>query len=205
MTDYLLGLAAGYLVGSIPFAVLIARLGGGFDVTREGTRNPGATNVFKHVGKIAGLAVGLLDYFKALVPCLIADWYLGFSPGQCSAVGVGAVLGHNASIFLRFRGGKGGASTLGVFTYLDFPALLACGLPGFAALAILGQRFVIAPLAITLFPILTAIHGTARGTAWFPGWRQPGLLPVGLSLALLALLWLRLLPGLRRKGPPSAP
>ena len=204
MTAYLLGAAAGYLVGSIPFAVLVARLGGGFDVTREGTGNPGATNVFKHVGRLAGAAVGLLDYFKALVPCLIADWWLGWTPGQSAAAGVGAVLGHNFSIFLRFRGGKGGASTLGVFTYLDFPALLACGLPGVAAITVLGMRFLVGPAAITLFPILTWIHGSRWGAAWFPGWRQPGLLPVGLSLALLVLLWLRLLPGLRGARTPAS-
>lgn len=204
MTAYLLGTVAGYLVGSIPFAVLIARLGGGFDVTREGTGNPGATNVFKHVGRLAGAAVGLLDYFKALVPCLVADRCLGWTPGQSAAAGVGAVLGHNFSIFLRFRGGKGGASTLGVFTYLDFPALLACGIPGLAALTLFGMRFLVGPLAISLFPIVTFIHGTALGAAWFPGWRQPGLLPVGVSLALLALLWVRLLPGLRRARTPAS-
>jgi glycerol-3-phosphate acyltransferase PlsY len=206
MTAYLVALLAGYLIGSIPFAVLIARLGTGFDVTRDGTRNPGATNVFKNVGRIAGAAVGLLDYFKALVPCLAADWFFGLTPGQSTAAGMGAVLGHNFSMFLGFRGGKGGASTLGVLTYLDFPALLACGVPGFLSIPILGLRFLIGPVAISLFPILTAIHATARAAEWFPGWRQPGALPVAVSAALIALLWLRILPGVRRPAaPPAAP
>ena len=104
-----LALLAGYLIGSIPFAVVVSRLTGGFDTRRDGTRNPGATNVFKNVGRIAGAAVGLLDFFKALVPALLVERLPGCGVAEATAIAVGAVLGHDYSIFLRFRGGKGGA------------------------------------------------------------------------------------------------
>jgi glycerol-3-phosphate acyltransferase PlsY len=198
----LVGLAAGYLIGSIPFAVLLSRLMGNFDVTREGTRNPGATNVFKHVGWVAGAAVGLLDYFKALVPALLADQWLGFGHAEATAVAVGAVLGHDFSFALRFRGGKGGASTLGTFSYLDFPALMATGLLWALALpALKGRRFVAGPTALALFPILTAVHVSPWGTAHLPAWgRVSGPLPVIVGAGLVALLWARILPGLRQEA-----
>ncbi len=191
-----IGLLVGYAVGSIPFAVLLSRARGGFDVLKEGTRNPGATNVYKHVGPLAGAAVGLLDYFKALVPALVAERSLGWGPGAAVALAVGAVLGHDFSIFLGFRGGKGGASTLGVLTYLDFPALLATGLLWAASLPFLkGRRFVAGPSALVLFPILAALHRAPSAWSilpWGPvAWRLPVLVGAGLAL----LLWARILPG----------
>ena len=125
---FLTGLAAGYLIGSIPFAILIARRVANFDTLPQGTRNPGATTVFQPVGILAGAAVGLLDYLKALVPALVARFHFGFSSYEAALVGVAAVLGHDFSIFLKFRGGKGGASTVGVFSFLDAPAMGLTGI-----------------------------------------------------------------------------
>ena len=198
----LLPLLTGYLIGSIPFAVLIARSTAGFDTVREGTRNPGATNVFKNVGPIAGAAVGLLDYFKALLPALAAESLFGLGYLEGTMMAVGAVLGHNFSIFLRFRGGKGGASTLGVFSYLDFPALIGTGLIWALALVPLrGRRFVLGPAALSLFPILTALSALPP-VAWiFPGWRDPvRSISVATGIALIVLLWSRIIPGLRRSA-----
>jgi glycerol-3-phosphate acyltransferase PlsY len=199
----LLALLTGYLFGSIPFAVLIARHSGGFDTRHEGTRNPGATNVFKHVGRLSGAVVGLLDYFKALLPAIAAQQWLHLGFAEATAVAAGAVLGHNFSIFLKFRGGKGGASTLGVFSWLDFPALLAVGLLWAAALPFLrGRRFVAGPAALSLFPILVALHSQITAPPlrdWSPP--RPGL-AIATSGALVVLLWIRILPGLlaNRKG-----
>ena len=195
----LLGLGTGYLIGSIPFAVLLARASGGFDALREGTRNPGATNVFKHVGRKVGAAVGLLDYFKALVPCLLAQGCLGWGPAEAAAAGVGAVLGHDFSLFLRLRGGKGGASTLGVMTFLDFPSLIGSGILWVLALPLLkGRRFLAGPAALSFFPLLTALHSTPAFEGLFPGWRRGGApLAAGLGALLVALLWARIAPGLR--------
>jgi glycerol-3-phosphate acyltransferase PlsY len=202
----LLTLLSGYLIGSIPFAVLIAGGSGRFDARREGTRNPGATNVFKNVGRLAGAAVGLLDYFKALLPAIAAQQWLHLGFAEATAVAFGAVLGHNFSIFLKFRGGKGGASTLGVFSWLDFPALLGVGLLWAVALPFLrGRRFVSGPAALSLFPILITLHSHAADPP-LPGWvpPQPGL-AIATSVALVVLLWIRIVPGLLagRKGLPG--
>ena len=200
MTRLLTAVLAGYAIGSIPFAVVMARLLGGFDVTRDGTRNPGATNVFKNVGRIAGAAVGLLDYFKALVPALLADAWLGLGPAVAMATGIGVVLGHDFSLWLRWRGGKGGASTLGVFSYIDFPALIVTGLLWAAALPFLrGRRFVAGPVALTLFPILTALHAAPRFRTLLGGWGlHAGAASIAVAGALVILLWARILPGLER-------
>ncbi len=188
-----LGLAAGYLIGSIPFAILIARGVANFDTLGQGTKNPGATNVFKHVGAISGAIVGLLDYFKALVPALVARWGFDFGFWESSAVGVAAVLGHDFSVFLRFRGGKGGASTLGVFSFLDFPALVATGILWAATLPFsAGRRFIVGTASVGLFPILTALHLTPWGASAFPFLRPPGSQAVVIGGALVALLWLRI-------------
>ena len=105
----------GYLLGSIPFGVIIAKRNG-VDIFSVGSGNPGATNVLRTIGKPAGYAVFILDFLKGL---LATTWFLfpmvSFS-GDAS-LGLwglpGAVLGHTYPIFSRFRGGKGVASTMG--------------------------------------------------------------------------------------------
>ena len=198
----LTGLAAGYLIGSIPFAILIARRVANFDTLRHGTGNPGATNVFKHVGMISGAAVALLDYFKALVPALVARFYFDFSFFEASGVGVAAVLGHDFSIFLKFRGGKGGASTVGVFSFLDFPALALTGILFAAALPFTpGKRFLIGTGSLGLFPLLTALHLSPWGAYLNTSWRPPGSQAVAIGGFLVALAWWRI--GLARRATPT--
>ena len=195
----LTGLAAGSLIGSIPFAILIARRVANFDTLRPGTRNPGATNVFKHVGIISGAAVGLLDYFKALVPALVVRFYFGFSFYEAALVGVAAVLGHDFSIFLKFRGGKGGASTVGVFSFLDFPALAMTGILYAAALPFTpGRRFLVGTGSLGLFPLLTALHLSPWGASLFPSLRPPGSQAITIGGLLVALAWWRI--GLARRN-----
>lgn len=105
----------GYLLGSIPFGVIVAKRNG-VDIFSVGSGNPGATNVLRSVGKPAGYLVFFLDFLKGL---LATTWFLfplvSFS-GDAS-LGLwglpGAVLGHTYPIFTRFRGGKGVASTMG--------------------------------------------------------------------------------------------
>lgn len=195
---FLSGLVAGYLIGSIPFAILIARRVANFDTLSHGTRNPGATNVFKHVGIISGAAVGLLDYFKALVPALVARFFFEFSFFEAALVGVAAVLGHDFSIFLKFRGGKGGASTVGVFSFLDFPALVLTGILYAAALPFTaGKRFIVGTASLGLFPIATALHLSPWGASLFPPLRPPGSQAIAIGGFLVALAWWRI--GLARR------
>lgn len=116
LTDYsLLFLTAGigYLIGAIPFAVIIARFKGAniFDL---GSGNPGATNVLRNLGKPAGYTCFLLDALKGFVA---ASWPCFVFPEQAalfSVVGLlAAILGHSFSVFIGFRGGKGVATTIG--------------------------------------------------------------------------------------------
>ncbi len=116
--DVLLILAAavaGYSCGAIPFACLVARRHG-VDILREGSGNPGATNVRRVIGKRAGNTVFALDFLKGL---LATGWPMALVAGEHAAVFAaiaglaGAVAGHSYSVFIGFRGGKGVATTMG--------------------------------------------------------------------------------------------
>jgi len=116
-------LAASYFAGSIPFGLLIARAVSGKDVRAVGSGNIGATNVARAAGRGAALATLLLDALKGLGPVLIARSLP--PPWLAPACGLAAVLGHCFPIWLRFRGGKGVATGLGVALALAPWAALA--------------------------------------------------------------------------------
>jgi glycerol-3-phosphate acyltransferase PlsY len=122
----LLGLS--YLAGSIPFGLLIARAVTGQDVRAVGSGNIGATNVARAAGRTAAIATLVLDALKGLFPVLLAlrseDPQAGMLGAACA---VAAVAGHCFPVWLRFRGGKGVATGLGVALALSPPAALAGG------------------------------------------------------------------------------
>lgn len=102
-----------YLIGAIPFGLLITRMIGGVDVRTVGSGNIGATNVLRASGKKAALATLLADCAKGLLPVLAASGLVqnAWAPATC---GIAAVIGHNFPVFLSFRGGKGVATGFGV-------------------------------------------------------------------------------------------
>ena len=117
MTHGLL-IALGYLSGSIPFGLILARLVTGKDVRTAGSGNIGATNVARVVGKKLGSVVLILDALKAALPVIAS---LHFLPGEAlwhGAVGVAAFFGHVFPVWLGFKGGKGVATALGVLGVL---------------------------------------------------------------------------------------
>jgi glycerol-3-phosphate acyltransferase PlsY len=114
MTESALAVIAGYLVGSIPFAYIAGRLIKGVDIRRVGGGNVGATNVMREVGTAAGLAVFFADIAKGTLAVLIAQW-LDVSLIVVFITGLAAVVGHSWPVFLFFKGGRGGATTIGVF------------------------------------------------------------------------------------------
>jgi acyl phosphate:glycerol-3-phosphate acyltransferase len=116
---------AAYLSGSIPFGLLLAKAATGSDVRAVGSGNIGATNVARAAGKRAALATLLLDAIKGLVPVLIAARSPQAPPMLAPGCAVGAVLGHCFPVWLRFRGGKGVATGLGVSLALAPAAALA--------------------------------------------------------------------------------
>lgn len=115
MKVYLLVLFS-YLLGSVPTGYILGSLAG-VDVRRAGSGNVGATNVARVVGKRHGVFTLVADVAKGFVPVVIA-LNLGLAPLATASVGIAAFLGHLYSVFLRFQGGKGVATALGVFLAL---------------------------------------------------------------------------------------
>ena len=116
----------GYLLGSIPFGIVLTRLTGGPDLRTIGSGNIGATNVLR-TGK-KSLAAGTLlgDMLKGTVAVLLAHWLLG--PTAALIAGLGAFLGHLFPVWLRFKGGKGVATYIGILLGLAWPFALLFGL-----------------------------------------------------------------------------
>ncbi|MDR3257149.1 MAG: glycerol-3-phosphate 1-O-acyltransferase PlsY [Endomicrobium sp.] len=114
-----------YFCGSIPFAYIISRAIGKVDIRTVGSGNPGVTNVFRTVGKCAGIITFIADTLKGFIPVYFAI-FINNSFSYSVAVGAAAMLGHILTIFLNFKGGKGVATGLGVFLALmPLPSLLA--------------------------------------------------------------------------------
>jgi glycerol-3-phosphate acyltransferase PlsY len=123
-----------YLLGSIPFGYLIVRLSGAGDVRETGSGGTGATNVTRRAGKWAGLLTLLLDALKGASAVLVARLVLTDDSGAgwwVAASALAAVAGHCFPVWLGFRGGKGVATGLGVFSVLA-PLALLVALPAFA-------------------------------------------------------------------------
>jgi glycerol-3-phosphate acyltransferase PlsY len=119
---------AGYLLGSIPFAYIAGRLLKKVDIRQVGGGNVGATNVMREVGTAAGIGVLVADIGKGTLAVLIAQW-LGVSQIIVFVAGLTAVVGHNWPVFLGFDGGRGGATTVGVFFALvPIPAAISFGI-----------------------------------------------------------------------------
>lgn len=157
----------GYLLGAVPFALLIGRMLG-IDLRTEGTGNVGAGNLTKLAGLPYGAAAAILDGLKGLLPVLVAR-RLGLADGVAAAGGVAAVIGHNWSIYLRSRSGRGMATSVGVLVGLA-PSLMVWtglwavigwwiggGLGGFVGWALLGPVAVMAgyprPVVMTAFTL----------------------------------------------------
>jgi glycerol-3-phosphate acyltransferase PlsY len=166
-------LLGGYLIGSIPFSFLVARLYGVTDVRTVGSGNVGATNVMRAAGRAAGIVAFALDAGKGAAASALALALAASDPRPALAA-VGAVLGHMYPIWLGFRGGKGVATGAGAFLPL---VPLATG----AALATFGLT-----LALTRYVSLSSLAGASclALVAWLSG--APG--SVWRAAAGLALL-----------------
>ena len=108
---------AAYFIGSVPFALILARQWGTSDLRRVGSGNPGATNVLRTLGVTPGILVAVLDMTKGALSVWLAD-RLTVSGSAPAAAGVAAVVGHVYPVWLGFRGGKGVATACGVFSML---------------------------------------------------------------------------------------
>lgn len=158
-----------YLIGAIPFGLLIGRMKG-VDIRKHGSGNIGATNVGRVLGRKFGLAAFALDMLKGLVPVALGGQWLyrqGAGLGEHTtllwlwlAVGAGCILGHMFPVYLRFKGGKGVATSLGVilgfYPYFTWPGLVAFGL-WIALTWTTGYVSVGSMVAAGAFPILFAL------------------------------------------------
>lgn len=115
---------AAYLLGSIPTAYLAGKILQGIDIRQHGSKNVGATNALRVLGRKAGVSVLLIDILKGAVAVLLG-LALGFSEEIRVLAGILAICGHNWTVFLNFKGGKGVATSAGVFLALIPLSLLA--------------------------------------------------------------------------------
>lgn len=164
-----------YLLGMVPSGYLVAKLYG-VDIQRVGSGNIGATNVLRAVGVVPAVIVVVLDPLKGALAVLLPQ-LVGVGPWGVALAGLAAVLGNNFNALLKFRGGKGIATSLGVMLALEPLVALFCIVLGLFAVLI--SRFVslgslIGMLALPLFLI-------ARGS-------QPAILILGVALSALAVL-----------------
>jgi glycerol-3-phosphate acyltransferase PlsY len=115
MLDIIIGICMSYLVGSIPSAYIFGKVYKGIDIRQHGSGNVGATNVFRVLGKGPGISVLVIDILKGVVAIIIIGDIFGLSSIiERIFLGVAAVSGHNWTLFLQFKGGKGIATSLGV-------------------------------------------------------------------------------------------
>jgi glycerol-3-phosphate acyltransferase PlsY len=170
---FLIGFAIAYLVGSIPFGLLLAKAGGAGDVRRIGSGNIGATNVLRTGRKGLALATLALDMLKGALPVWLAYRYFG--PDMAVAAGLGAVVGHCFPLWLGFRGGKGVATAAGVMAALT-PLVALIVVASFVVIVLLTRY-------VSLASILAAV--AAGLVAFWLGHFQAGELYLALALLIV--------------------
>jgi acyl phosphate:glycerol-3-phosphate acyltransferase len=121
--EYLIPIAA-YLLGSIPFGLLIVKFSAGRDIREVGSGNIGAANVARNAGRFAGVLTLLLDAAKGYLAVWLAGHFTGGSVFWMMIAAMCAVVGHIFSVWLKLRGGKGIATSLGVFLPISWHAIL---------------------------------------------------------------------------------
>ncbi|MGG1876921.1 glycerol-3-phosphate 1-O-acyltransferase PlsY [Paenibacillus campinasensis] len=151
-----------YLLGSVSFSVLLAKLLKGIDIRQHGSGNAGATNTLRVLGKGPAILVLVLDVLKGVAAVWLGRW-LGteqeWLPGLC---GLAAIMGHNWPLYFRFRGGKGIATAIGVLASLCFLPALYAGI--IAILSIVFTKYV--SLGSLIFVVLTPIFLMIGGYPW---------------------------------------
>jgi glycerol-3-phosphate acyltransferase PlsY len=170
--DMIVALLIGYLLGSIPFGLILTRFGGKGDIREIGSGNIGATNVLRTGSKPLAAATLLLDAAKGAAAVLIAQL---FWPDFTSFAAAGALIGHLYPVWLRFRGGKGVATLLGILIPLLPIAALVYALLWFGLLLLLRISSVAGMVAAASAPVTAAVLG------------HQDLFPMLLGFALLVI------------------
>jgi glycerol-3-phosphate acyltransferase PlsY len=166
-------LLGAYALGAIPTSWVAARLGTGIDLRQHGSKNLGATNLYRVLGWRYAIPVGAFDIAKGAAPTLWFPPRVGSAAWIPLAVGAAAVLGHVFSVFVRFRGGKGVATSAGVVLALAPVPLLASAVAWVAVLRGTGYMSLASIAGALVFPI----------AAWALGTANPYVVPVGALMA----------------------
>lgn len=173
-------IAGSYLIGAIPFGLLFSK-GSGIDIRTQGSKNIGATNVTRLLGKKVGTMTLACDMLKGFVPMFITALVLEHASGRDLVIalcGAASVLGHMFPVYLRFKGGKGVATALGAFLYL-------------APLAVVGCVAVFAfTVALSGFVSLGSLLGSMSMLVWLlvlhvPTWK------LVLAGFIVAMIWIK--------------
>jgi glycerol-3-phosphate acyltransferase PlsY len=172
-------LIAIYLIAAIPTGVILSRLMGGEDVREKGSGNIGATNVYRVAGKLAGILTLIGDTMKGFLPLLAYKSWLSPTPAQLGIASVVAIIAHCYPVYLKFEGGKGIATALGIFLVLSPPVVLGAAVVfalavGITRLVSLGSVLAImsAPLLILLLDQPQAIFLTTLFITTLVVWRH---------------------------------
>ena len=163
----LLATIAGYLIGSLSFAVIVSRAMGLNDPRTYGSKNPGATNVLRSGSKAAVIVTLLLDALKGWLPVFLVYKFgkpYGLEDGTAAMVGLAAFLGHLYPVFFRFVGGKGVATALGVIVATSWILGVATGAT-WLIIAFFFRYSSLASLAAAVFAPVYYIFGD--GVAWY--------------------------------------
>ncbi|MBT5570723.1 MAG: glycerol-3-phosphate 1-O-acyltransferase PlsY [Alphaproteobacteria bacterium] len=166
---------AAYLIGSIPFGLLLARLAGKGDLRKVGSGNIGATNALRAGGKKLAAGTLILDMAKGFVAVFLP--YLYFGPDITFFTSIAVVLGHLFPIWLRFRGGKGVATTMGVLLGLSWLTGLATLATWIVVALVLRYSSLAALISVAAAPVL--------------GWYLGGPQVAGIAIFLAVLVWIR--------------
>lgn len=158
MTDYILTVVLAYLIGSIPSGLILGKLLWHTDLREHGSHNIGATNAWRTLGKRAGIAVFIADSIKGQAGVAMGLLLAG-TPLAAVLGGLFAIIGHSFSLFLRFHGGKGVATSLGVLTMLMGNVTLIVFAVWFAIVYLTRYVSLGSIVAGFLTPILAALFG----------------------------------------------
>lgn len=177
----LAGLLGGYLLGSIPFGLVLTKLAGLGDIRQMGSGNIGATNVLRTGNKLLAALTLILDGAKGAAAVLIAAQ---FGPDMAVLAGAGAFLGHLFPVWLKFRGGKGVATFLGVMLAIAWPVGIACCLTWLAVALVLRYSSLAALVAAAAAPLFAY---------WLADWQR-----MELATAMAVLVFVRHHANIRR-------
>jgi glycerol-3-phosphate acyltransferase PlsY len=188
---FVLAFAIGYVIGAIPFGLLLTSAQG-IDIRKVGSGNIGATNVLRTGRKGLAAATLILDGAKGAAAVLLVAWFA--SPLHAPFAGFGAVVGHCFPVWLKFRGGKGVATALGVFLAAMWPIGAACCALWLAAARLLRISSASALVAIAAAPILAQVALSTGALGDQAPWR----LLRDMALAVAVLVFVRHRDNIRR-------